>query len=204
MTIDGQIEDEKLQYDINKEAATISALSSGKIDKYEYLTGEETLPSNQKQIIEQAKVIYSPFGKAFEKQTKTIEDQGEKQVDTLKTLKSKELEATEGKFDDNQKHLKYKEVFNELSNERIGEIYNIGKEIDFNNLTYHFKTSHTAPINFIHFRGPMHIYNETKNGNISIEKIEEDQKQFKSKLNEITTEHPKHKSYDQLDTIKKY
>ena len=66
MTIDGQIEDEKLQYDINKEAATISALSSGKIDKYEYLTGEETLPSNQKQIIEQAKFIYSPFGKAFE------------------------------------------------------------------------------------------------------------------------------------------
>ena len=55
MTIDDQIEDEKLQYDINREAAKISASSSGKIDKYEYLTGEEILPSNQKQIIEQAK-----------------------------------------------------------------------------------------------------------------------------------------------------
>ena len=48
-------------------------LSSGKIDKYEYLTGEEVLPSNQKQMIKQAKYTYSSLGKAFEKQTKTIE-----------------------------------------------------------------------------------------------------------------------------------
>ena len=70
------------------EATKISALSSGKIDKYEYLTGEKILPSNQQQIIEQAKFTYSPLGKAFEKQTKTIEDQGQKQVETLKTFKS--------------------------------------------------------------------------------------------------------------------
>ena len=75
MTIEDQIKHEKLQYDINREAAKISALSSGKIDKYEYLTGEEILPSNQQQIIEQAKFTYSPLGKAFEKQIKTIEDQ---------------------------------------------------------------------------------------------------------------------------------
>ena len=47
MTIDDQIRDEKLQYDINRKAAEISALSSGKIDQYEYLTGKEMLPSNQ-------------------------------------------------------------------------------------------------------------------------------------------------------------
>ena len=87
MTIEDQIKDEKLQYDINREAAKISALSSDKIDKYEYLTGEEILPSNQQQIIEQAKFTYSPLGKAFEKQTKTIEDQRKKQVDALESLK---------------------------------------------------------------------------------------------------------------------
>ena len=76
MTIEDQIKDEKLQYDINREAAKISALSSGKIDKYEYLTGEEILPSNQQRIIQQAKFNYSPLGKAFEKQIKTIKDQG--------------------------------------------------------------------------------------------------------------------------------
>ena len=83
MTIEDQIKDEKLQYDINREAAKISALSSVKIDKYENLTGEEILPSNQQQIIQQAKFNYSPLGKAFEKQTKTIEDQGKKQVKAI-------------------------------------------------------------------------------------------------------------------------
>ena len=70
MTIEDQIRDEKLQYDINREAAKISALSSGKIDKYEYLTGEEILPSNQQQIIEQAKFTYSPLAKAFKNKQK--------------------------------------------------------------------------------------------------------------------------------------
>ena len=74
MTINNQIRDEKLQYDINREAAKISALSSGKIHKYEYLTGEDILPSNQQQIIEHAKFHYSPLGKTFEKQIKTVED----------------------------------------------------------------------------------------------------------------------------------
>ena len=63
MTIDDKIRDEKLQYDITREAAKISALSSGKIDKYEFLRGEEILPPDQKKVIEQAKFTYSPLGK---------------------------------------------------------------------------------------------------------------------------------------------
>ena len=74
MAIDDQIRDEKLQYDINRKAAIISGLSSNKIGKYEYLTGKEILPCNQKEMIEQAKFTNSPLGKAFEKQIKTIED----------------------------------------------------------------------------------------------------------------------------------
>ena len=61
MTIKDQIKDEELQYDINREAAKIPALSSGKVYKYEYLTGEDILTSNQQQIIEQAKLTYSPL-----------------------------------------------------------------------------------------------------------------------------------------------
>ena len=99
MTINDQIRDKKLQHDINREAAKISALSSGKIHKYEYLTGEDILPSNQQQIIEQAKFTYSPLGKAFEKQTKTIEDQGKKQVGALENLKlKKETKQIEDKL----------------------------------------------------------------------------------------------------------
>ena len=86
--INDQIKDEKREYDINREAAKISALSSGKLHKYEYLTGDDRLPSIQQQTIEQTKFTYSPLGKAFDKQIKTIEDQGKKDVDALNTLKS--------------------------------------------------------------------------------------------------------------------
>ena len=70
MTINGKIRDEKLQRDINREAAKISALSSGKIDKNEFLKGKEIQTSGQKRVIEQAKFVYSSLGKAFEKQKK--------------------------------------------------------------------------------------------------------------------------------------
>ena len=69
MTIDNKFTDEKLKYNINRKATKTSALSSGKIDKYEYLAGEEILPSNRKQIIEEAKFTYSPLRRALEKQT---------------------------------------------------------------------------------------------------------------------------------------
>ena len=80
MTTDDKIKGEKLQYDIDRKAAKISALSSGKTDKYEYLTGEEILPPDQKRVIEQAKFTYSPLSKAFEKQVKTVEVQGKNKV----------------------------------------------------------------------------------------------------------------------------
>ena len=66
MRNDDRIRDEK--YDINREAAKISGLSPAKVDKHEYLTGEIKLPFNQRKIIEQAKLAYSPLGTAFEKQ----------------------------------------------------------------------------------------------------------------------------------------
>ena len=83
MTIDDKIKDEKLQYDINREAAKISVLSSGKINKYEHLTGKEILPSDQSRIIEQAKFTHSPLTNSFQTQIKTIEYQGEKQIKVL-------------------------------------------------------------------------------------------------------------------------
>ena len=77
-SIDDKIRNEKLQYEINRDAVKISELSSGKSDKYEYLTDEETFPFNHRQIIEQCKSTYSPLGKLFERQIKTVKGQGEK------------------------------------------------------------------------------------------------------------------------------
>ena len=83
MTIDDQIRDEKLQYDIKRETTKISALSSGEIHEYERLTGEDILPSNQQHIIERTKFTYFPLEKAFEREIKTIEDQSEKQIKAI-------------------------------------------------------------------------------------------------------------------------
>ena len=111
MTIEDQIRDEKLQYDINREAAKTSAFSSGKIDKYEYLTGEEILASNQQRIIEQAKFTYSALGNAFEKQTKTIEDQEEKQIKAIQNKNfNKSIEKAKFDSDDALAILRQKEI----------------------------------------------------------------------------------------------
>ena len=67
MAIDDKIRDETLQYGINREAGKMSAFSSGKIDKYEYLTGEVILSSVQRRVIEHAKFTYSPLEKVVEK-----------------------------------------------------------------------------------------------------------------------------------------
>ena len=99
----------------NIEAAKISALSSGKIEKYEYLSGVEILPSDQIRIIKQAKFTYTALVKAFEKQIKTIEKQGIKQLEGLKALKPEEskhyIKSIDGFF---SKEMRTNEIKNEI------------------------------------------------------------------------------------------
>ena len=94
-----------------------------------------------------------------------------------------------------------KEAYNRLSNERIAEILEMSREIDYNNLTYHFKGS-TSPISFIKFKDPFGFFNQIKSDNISLIKTEEEQNKFKSKLVETISVNPNHKEKYQLDTIK--
>ena len=115
-----------------------------KIHKYEYLTGEDILPSNKQQITEQAKFTYSPLGKAFEKQIKTIEYQEEKQVKHLNTLKSDNNKLT-------IENVIPKSVFaNDEAKEEFNKIKEIEKNVDREKLfyksdknTYNFKNFHT-------------------------------------------------------------
>ena len=166
MSLKNQIRDEKLQYDINREAAKISALSSGKTGKYEYLTGKEILLSNQQQTIEQAKFTYSPLGKAFEKQIKTIEDQGKKQIDALTDLKPKEIKPRETKPN------KYGDYFID----RLAKIRESYKTIDFNNLANNFKDLKIPAVGFIKFKGSLHIFKSIHNGDIPLQSVENEQK----------------------------
>ena len=136
MTINGHIRDEKRQYDINRETAKISALSSGKIHKYEYITGEDILPPNQQQITEQARFTYSDLGKAFEKQIKTIEDQGEKQVDALESLKPKE--QTKPIEDKSNNKSKAAIIFDDLISKRKKIMKELHDSVDYNNLKFEY------------------------------------------------------------------
>ena len=129
MTINGQIRDEKLRSDVNREAAKISALSSGKIHKYEYLTGQDILPFNDQQIKEQAKFTYSPLVKTFEKQIKTTKDQGQKQVEALNTLKSNNQLTKEDMIPKNA-------LNNDEATKELDKIKEIEKNVDREKLVY--------------------------------------------------------------------
>ena len=107
----------------------ISALSSGKINKYEYLTGEEILPPNQKQIIEQDKLIYSPWGRAFEKQTKKVENQGGKQVRTIKDNKKQLADTNANDYKNELLLSKEREILKNIYNERLNRIEELTKKL---------------------------------------------------------------------------
>ena len=186
MTIEDQIKDEKLQYDINREAAKICALSSGKIDKYEYLTGEETLPSNQQKIIQQTKFTYSPLGKAFEKQVKTIEDQGKKQV---KAIQDNKQPANINKDDDYKDKLllsREREIFKDIYNKRLDKIEELNNKIDYNNLIY-VAVGTGDKYSFDDLDDPLTLLNNIKKGKISMGKAMEQQYNFHKYLNLIRT-----------------
>ena len=182
MTIEDQIKDEKLQYDINREAAKISALSSGKLDKYEYLTGEEILPSNQQQIIQQAKFNYSPLGKAIEKQIKTIKDQGEKQVVALESLKVPDKKLPPIKDFIPMENLN-PEIINEI---KIFE--EIEKKVDRNKMVY---KGTNKTYDFRNFKTIRTFGNEIRNNVISLDTANMEQANLLSYISDFMKTKPR-------------
>ena len=192
MSIEDQIKDEKLQYDINRDAVKISSLSSGKLDKYEYLTGEEILPSNQQQIIQQAKFNYSPLGKAFKKQIKTIEDQGEKQV--------KEIQYNKDDYKDKLLLSKEREIFKDIYNEKLDKLEELNNKIDYNNLKY-ITANNRSSYAFSEIEDPITFLNEIKKGEKSLEEAKITQENFLDYLNVIRKGN---KNAEQKKNLSKY
>ena len=168
MTTEDQIRDEKLQYDINKEAAKISALSSGEIDKYEYLTGEEILSSNQQQIIEQTKFIYSPLRKAFEKQTKIIKYQGEKQIEAIQDNK-KQLANTQ---ELTVKNIIPENIMSDEAKKEMDNIVKIENTVDREKLTYR---ASEYTYSFQNFRTIKTFGSDIYSGKTTLKEADEDQ-----------------------------
>ena len=172
MTIDEKIRDEELQYDINKEAAKISALSSGKVHKYEYLTGEDILPSSNQQIIKQARFTYSPLRKAFNKQINTIKDQGEKQIETLKSIKKLSVEDV----------IPNNAFPTDEANEELNKIKEIEKGVDTEKLFY---KSNKNAYNFKDFQTIRTFGEDIYNGEISLDESDEYQSDLADKINDF-------------------
>ena len=154
--IDSKIRDEKLQYNINREAAKISELSSAKNDKYEYLTGEEILLFYQRQITVQAKFVYCSSGKAFETQT-------EKQVGATKSLdpcnKLKRIES-----------IILQNLMNKLILDYLNEIIELQDIIKKDDLNYKLKRRRTydfckysVPTGFLRDIHEVHLLIEAAN-----------------------------------------
>ena len=150
--------------------------------KYEYVTGEDILPSNQKQVIEQTKFIYSPLGKAFNKQIKTIEDQGKKQVDALNTLKSDNNKKLEIK---NKDKVPKSAFASDEAKEELNKILKIEKNVDREKLvddpgkyTYDFRTFNTVRT----------FGEEIYEGKITLEEADEDQSDLADQISEFIKE----------------
>ena len=183
MTINDQIRDEKLQCDINRETAKLLALSSGEIHKYEYLTGEDVLPSNQQQIIGQTKFTYSPLGKAFEKQIKTIEYQGQKQIDALENLKDQNKQLVN---DDEDKLLfsKEREIFTNIYNKRLDKIEELTKKKDGNNLIFTALSTEDT-IDFSRKTDPLTLPKKIRDGKIKVERARVLQEHFNNNIKKL-------------------
>ena len=142
-------------------------MSSKDFDKYEYLTGEEILPSKKKQIIEQAKFTCSPLGKAFEKQIKTIEDQGENRINAIQNQEHVKT-IKKYTYDDEDRPLmsKQKEMLNKLVDKRLVEITKLGKKVNLDDLIYRYKGK--TPVEKIDkYDHALHLLDKTKNGEIN-------------------------------------
>ena len=199
MTIDDQIRNEKLQHDIDEEAAKISALSSGKLHKYEYLAGEDMLPSNQQQIIEQTKFTYSTLGKAFEKQIKTIEDLGEKRIKAIKEqIMFETIEKYAYNAEDPLYISKQKEIFNKIVDEWRKKIDDLDNKINNDDLIYRYK-GNTDNLKFDGFDNAASLIDKIRNDEINLSDVKNEQWKFKKYLREIKK--GRRKSMDQKNAL---
>ena len=201
MTINDRIRNEKLRYDIDREAAKISALSSGKLHKCEYLTGEDILPSNQQQMIQQAKFTYSPLGKAFEKQIKTIEDQGKKQVNALENLRPKE--ETKPIEDKSNNQSRATIIFNELINKRKSLMKKLYEDVDYNNLKFEY-VGLTKDVSFFEYMDSRKLFNSIKDNKISFNDVIKRQNEFLYKLSNIKISKKTPEQRETIDTLEKF
>ena len=140
------------------------------------------LPSNQQQITEQTTFIFSPLGKAFVKQIKTIENQGKKQVDALEKLKPEEQQKPIKDTSNNQSTATI--IFNDLINKRKELMSELYDSVDYNNLKFEY-VGPTKDVSFYEYMDSKELFNAIKNSRIKFSEVKNKQNEFLNKLNEV-------------------
>ena len=133
------------------------------------------------------------MGKAFEKQIKTIEDQGEKQVEALNTLKShKNSTIKKYSYDDDDTPLisKQKEIFNKPVDERHEKITDLAKKVNSKDLIKKYKG--TLDLKFDEFDNAFDIIDKIRDGKIDLSDVKNNQEKIKSYLGETKKGNKKH------------
>ena len=198
MKINDQIRDEKLRYDINREAAEISAKSSGKFHKYEYLTGEDILSSNQQQIIKQARFTY------FQKQIKTIDDQGKKQVDALENLKLKPIQEERKPIQDKPNNQSRAAVmFSDLIKKRKKLTSKLHDSVVYSNLNFKYVDPKNNDVSFYEHRDSKQLFNSIKDNKIKFDDAIKKQHEFLNKLSNIRTGNKNQEQKDVINNLEK-
>ena len=140
------------------------------------------MPSNQQQIIKQAKFTYSPLGKAFEKQTKTIKDQGEKQIKAIQDKSPiKSIEKFTYDINDSPIVLNKKEIYNKLTEKSFEKINNLEKSVDIDQLVFKYK-GNTPEEDFSKFDNALDLINEIRDGEISLNEAKSEQAKLNSSM----------------------
>ena len=141
------------------------------------------------------------MGKAFEKQTKTIENQREKELKAIKDqgqvqkIKKYAYDAEDAPFISKQK-----EIFNELLDERREKITDLDKKVNSDDLAYRYR-GNTADAKFDKFDNALNIINKIRNGEINLADVKNNQEKFKTYIGEIQKGNKKHRSKAQKSTL---
>ena len=145
------------------------------------------MPSTQQQIKEKTKFTYSPLGRAFDKQIKTIQDQGKRQVDALNTLKF-DNKITNKKYTYDPNDTPFisiqKEIFNKLVDEKLEKITDLDKKVNNDDLIYRYK-GRLADTKFDEFDNAIGVINKIRDGKKDLAGVKKNQQKFKYYLGEI-------------------
>ena len=159
------------------------------------------LLSNQQQIIEQARFTYSPFGKAFEKQIKTIENQGQKQIEALKDFKLKE--QTKPTDDKSNNQSKATIIFHDLINKRKKIMSELHDSVDYNNLKFKY-VGPTKDVSFYEYMDSKELFNAIKNNQIKFSEVKNKQNEFLNKLSNIKIGKKTIEQKETINNLKKF